>query len=381
MTSSGTTHDGAVDAGAAESSGTAESYGEAGRGDPFRLAGRRNRPKIAILAAAALLLAATSVTAVAVGASGISLRDVGWALWTRALGITISTDELATQTVVWELRLPRVGLAVAAGAGLAVAGVVLQGLLRNPMVSPFTLGISSAAAFGASLTILFGDSSGRGSVGMVASALGMALLCAGLLLGLSWLRQASPVTLILVGTALTYLFQALTSTMQYIASENQLSEIVRWSFGSVNAATWAQVAAVGIPVLVATALLIGQAGNLNAIAFAGDDAARSLGVHVPRTRLICSLLAVMLAAVIVSFTGVIGFVGLVAPHIARLLIGADHRFLLPFAAVAGAVLVLAADTAGRTLFSPAVIPVGIVVAFLGAPLFINLILTRRRQFL
>ncbi|WP_018639572.1 FecCD family ABC transporter permease [Parafrankia elaeagni] len=369
MTSSGTTHDGAADA------------GEAGRGDPFRLAGRRNRRKIAILAAAALLLAATSVTAVAVGASGISLRDVGWALWTRALGITISTDELATQTVVWELRLPRVGLAVAAGAGLAVAGVVLQGLLRNPMVSPFTLGISSAAAFGASLTILFGDPAGRGSVGMVASALGMALLCAGLLLGLSWLRQASPVTLILVGTALTYLFQALTSTMQYIASENQLAEIVRWSFGSVNAATWAEVVAVGVPVLVATALLIGQAGNLNAIAFAGDDAARSLGVHVPRTRLICSLLAVMLAAVIVSFTGVIGFVGLVAPHIARLLIGADHRFLLPFAALAGALLVLAADTAGRTLFSPAVIPVGIVVAFLGAPLFINLILTRRRQFL
>ncbi|WP_083473207.1 iron ABC transporter permease [Frankia sp. R43] len=364
-------------AGSTDSAGPAEPPED----DPFRLAARRARRKILILAAGALLLAVTSVAAVSVGASGVSLRDVGWALWTRAFGITIAADDLATQTVVWELRLPRIGLAVVAGAGLAIAGVVLQGLLRNPMVSPFTLGISSAAAFGASVTILFGDSTGRGDVTMVATALAAALLCAGLLLGLSWLRGASPVTLILVGTALTYLFQALTSTMQYIASENQLAEIVRWSFGSVNAATWGQVAAVGVPVGVALVLLTGQAANLNAIAFAGDDAARSLGVDVTRTRLVCSLLAVMLAAVIVSFTGVIGFVGLVAPHIARLIVGADHRFLLPFAAIAGALLVLAADTAGRTLFAPAVIPVGIVVAFLGAPLFINLVLTRRRQFL
>ncbi|MEX5712372.1 iron ABC transporter permease [Parafrankia sp. FMc6] len=251
---------------------------------------------------------------------------------------------------------------VAAGRRRCRRKVVLQGLLRNPMVSPFTLGISSAAAFGASLTILFGDSTGRGNLAMVGSALGMALLCSALLLGLSWFRRASPVTLILVGTALTYLFQALTSMMQYIASEHQLSEIVRWNFGSVNAATWGQVATVGLPVLAATTVLAGQAGNLNAIAFAGDDAARSLGVHVTRTRLVCSLLAVMLAAVIVSFTGVtgvigfVGFVGLVAPHIARLVIGADHRFLLPFAALAGTLLVLAADTAGRTLFAPAVIP-------------------------
>ncbi len=334
-----------------------------------------------MLAAAALLLLVAGVTAVAVGTRDISVTDVVHALWTRTFHVPVTPEELSTQTVVWELRMPRVGLAVTAGAGLAVAGVVLQGLLRNPMVSPFTLGISSAAGFGASLTILFGQAGGRGGITLVASALGMALLCAGLLLGLSWLRQASPVTLILIGTALTYLFQALTSTLQYVASEHQLAEIVRWNFGSVNAATWGQTVAVGLPVGVCLLVLGWQAGRLNAIAFAGDDAAHALGVNVARTRLVCSLIAVMLAAVVVSFTGVIGFVGLVAPHIARLLIGADHRFLIPFAAVTGSLLVLTADTVGRTLFSPAVIPVGIVVAFLGAPLFINLILTRRRQFL
>src|SRR5699024_9244864 len=148
-----------------------------------------------------------------------------------------------------------------------------------------------------------------------------------------------------------------------------------WTFGSVNDATWNDVWVVGAIVLVGLPISLWFAKDLNAVAFAGDDAAKSLGVNVTALRVGLITLAVLLASVVVSFCGVIGFVGLVGPHIARLIIGSDHRFLLPFSVLSGGLLLLVADTVGRTILAPAVIPVGIVVAFIGAPIFINLILT------
>lgn len=343
---------------------------------------RRGGRSLAVLAAGAGVLAAIALVAASVGSSGVTFSQAARAMWARAAGTALSPDELRIQTLVWELRFPRIAMAIAAGAGLSMAGVVMQGLLRNPLVSPFTLGISSAAACGASLALIFeGTFLGTGQVSVVASAFVFALGCAGLVLALSSRRRASPETLILVGMALTYLFAAITATLQYLASDEQLAEVVRWTFGSVNGAQWGEAVVVGAVVLACLPLLLYRASALNAVAFAGDDAARSLGVNVSRLRLTCSLLAVVLAATVVSFTGVIGFVGLVGPHIARLVIGPDYRFLVPFSAVSGAALLLVADTAGRTVFSPSVIPVGIVVSFIGAPLFLNLVLARRRSFL
>lgn len=322
------------------------------------------------------------VASVALGSSGTGFADAAWAIGTVVAGTEVTPEGERVQAVVWGLRLPRVALAVLGGAALSVAGVVMQGMLRNPLVSPFTLGISSAAAFGASVVILFvgAATGGRTDPAVVAGAFVAAAACAALLLGLSWLRGAAAVTLILVGMALNYLFGAATAALQYVATDQQLAQIVRWTFGSVNEADWTQTAAVAVVVAVAFPLLFARAGALDAVAFAGDDAARGLGVDVTGLRVTGSLASVALTAVVVSFTGVIAFVGLVGPHIARLIIGAGHRHLLPFAAVSGAVLLLAADTLGRTVVSPVVVPVGIVVSFLGAPLFLNLVLARRRSF-
>src|SRR5690606_12987665 len=249
---------------------------------------------------------------------------------------------------------------------------------RNPLVSPFTLGVSPAAAFGAaSVILLTGGAAGSSSWPVIGGALAAALAVSAVVLGLASAKSMATATLLLLGIALTQLFEALTAALQFLADENTLQAIVRWTFGSVNDAGWQEVRVVGVVALAALPVLLWFAKDLNAVAFAGDDAARSLGVNVNALRVGLIALAVVLASVVVSFCGVIGFVGLVGPHIARLAIGADHRFLLPFSFLSGGLLLLAADTVGRTVIAPSVVPVGIVVAFVGAPVFINLIMARR----
>lgn len=283
--------------------------------------------------------------------------------------------------VLLNLRLPRALMAIVGGAGLAASGVAMQAITRNPLVSPYTLGISPAAAFGASLMILFGLASipDTGRYWIVGGAFVSAIVCAALVLGLSALRGITSAMLVLGGIGLTYLFSALTATVQFVATEQQLAAIVQWTFGSLNGSTWDEIAVAGVVIVAVLPTLQAHAWALNAMASGGDDVAVSLGFAVGRTRAIVTCASVLATAAIVSFTGVIAFVGLVAPHIARMLIGADHRMLLPFAAIVGAVLLLTADLVGRLAFAPVLIPVGIVVAYLGVPLFIHLLLSRRQD--
>src|SRR5699024_4552535 len=205
----------------------------------------------------------------------------------------------------------------------------------------------------------------------IAGAMAMALAVSAVVLGIATARRMAVATLLLLGIAMTQIFEALTSALQFTANENTLQAIIRWTFGSVNDALWSDVLIVGVITLIAIPLTLFFSKDLNAIAFAGDDAARSFGVNVGPVRIGLIALAVTLAAVVVSFCGIVG------PHIARLAIGADHRHLLPFAALSGGLLLLVADAVGRTVLAPAVVPVGIVVAFIGGPVFIYLILTRR----
>ncbi|PWV55134.1 iron ABC transporter permease [Nocardiopsis sp. L17-MgMaSL7] len=331
-----------------------------------------------VLGAGAFVSVLAVAWCVTVGTAGAGLSDVWHAVRLSVFGGVLADEFAQTYAIITNLRLPRALLAFAAGAALSVAGVVMQGLLRNPLVSPFTLGVSPAAAFGASLAILLtGGSAGSASWLVIASALVTALAVSALVLGLASAKAMSTATLLLLGIALTQLFEAMTSALQFVADENTLQAIVRWTFGSVNDASWSDVRLVGATALLALPLLWYFAKDLNAVAFAGDDAARSLGVNVTALRVGLIIVSVVLASVVVSFCGVIGFVGLVGPHIARLVIGADHRYLLPFSFLTGGLLLLVADTVGRTVLAPSVIPVGIVVAFIGAPVFINLILTRK----
>lgn len=284
------------------------------------------------------------------------------------------------QAILVTLRLPRTLLAIIAGAGLAAAGVAMQGITRNPLVSPYTIGISPAASFGASLAILASGDGGAGSYApVVIAAFLAALACAFLVLGLSALRGVTGTILVLSGVGLSYLFGALSSTLQFVATEQQLAVIVHWALGSVNGATWQAVIVTGVILGIVLPVLAAHSWALNAFAAGGDEVASSLGFPVARTRVVVTVAAVLVTAAIVSYAGVIGFVGLVAPHIGRLVVGGDHRVLLPFSALVGALLLLLADLAGRLLFAPVVVPAGIVVAYLGVPIFLHLLLGRARQ--
>jgi iron complex transport system permease protein len=279
--------------------------------------------------------------------------------------------------VVWHLRLPRVLMGIAAGAGLAAAGSAMQGVTRNPLVSPFTVGISSAAAFGASTAIMFGVGyAGYGTYIIILSAFVGALGCALLVFGLTRLKKTSAETLVLAGIALTYFFGSLTAILQFFANEQQLNAMVNWTFGTLSGADWNRIAIVTAILAISLPILIRLSWDLNAIFSGGDETAKSLGIDTSRVRTLVLLISSFIAAGIICFTGIIGFVGLVGPHVARMAIGEDHRFLLPASCIVGSILVVGADIVGRTVMDPIILPIGIVISFVGVPMFLYLMMTR-----
>ncbi|MDF2955375.1 FecCD family ABC transporter permease [Candidatus Alkanophaga liquidiphilum] len=284
------------------------------------------------------------------------------------------------EKIVCDIRLPRVFMALVVGAVLALAGTVMQAILRNPLASPFTIGISSAAGFGAALAIILGVSLTRSTIWVIAgNAFVFAVLDALLIYGLSRRKGATPETMILAGIAFMYLWSGMTSFLQYVGEAHAVQEALFWMFGDLTRATWLKL---GVTSLIAAACipyLVLRAWDLNVLML-GDETAKSLGVDARRVRLTSMLFASLLTAGAVCFIGTIGFVGLVAPHIVRMIIGGDHRFLLPASSLFGAALLLACDTAARTVLAPEILPVGIVTSFMGVPLFLYLILRRRREY-
>ncbi len=279
--------------------------------------------------------------------------------------------------IVWNFRLPRIAMAVLAGWGLAVGGTLTQAILRNPLASPFTLGVASGAGFGAVVGIVL--SHGLSNEAVAGGAFLVALVTALLILAVARIKNASSETLILAGVAFMYLFSSLTSFMQYVSTMEQVHQIVFWFFGSLSKVGWTEIGIAAVMVLTPAPLLMKWGWDLNLL-MSGDDAARTLGVRVDRVRTLGVMLASLMAAGAICFCGVIGFVGLVAPHIARLIIGTDHRFLLPASGLLGAILILNADTLGRSIWAPQVIPIGIMTAFIGVPFFFYLMLRRRKEY-
>jgi iron complex transport system permease protein len=277
--------------------------------------------------------------------------------------------------------------AIVAGAGLSVAGAAMQSILRNPLGSPYTLGISHAAAFGAAFSVIV---LGAGTVQSSAadavildnpyivtiSAFSWALISTFVVLLLAKLRKASPATMILAGVALGSLFTAGYTAMQYFASETELASIVFWTFGDIGRATWRDFYIMLAAVVPSSAYFLRKSWDYDVLD-SGDESAKGLGVDVEKLRLHGMLLSCLVTALIVSFVGIIGFVGLVVPHIIRRIIGGNERYLIPTSFVLGAVLLLASDTAARTIIAPMVLPVGILTSFLGAPLFIYLVVQGR----
>lgn len=287
-------------------------------------------------------------------------------------------------STVWLSRMPRAVAAILVGAGLAVSGTVMQSILRNPMASSYTLGISSAAAFGAAFAIIFLTGGTVRYIGIAfthpftvtISAMVFCMIATGAILLLSKYAGVTAETMVLAGIAISAIFSAGLTLMQYMADSVQLSNIVAWTFGSLGSVSWMWNFILMFALIPATLYFMSNRWTFNAID-AGDDVARGLGINTGRFRTAAMVAASMLAAMMVVGFGIIAFVGLIAPHIARMVVGGDHRFLIPVSMLFGSILLLLADTAARTMFSPLVLPVGILTALLGGPLFIYLILKKR----
>ena len=299
---------------------------------------------------------------------------------------TITGHSVSTKwdLIIWNIRLPQALAAIVAGAGLSVAGVAMQSILRNPIASPFTLGISNAGAFGAAVSVVvLGTGKMQSTVANAVTinnpyltttvALFFCLLATGVILLISSIRGASPEVMVLAGVALSSLFTAGTAFLQYFADDTQLAAVVFWTFGDVGRVTWTELEIMAGVVLLAVIFFVANCWNYNAID-AGDETAKGLGVNVERTRLVGMVIAALVSAVIVAFLGVIGFIGLVCPHMVRRVIGDDQRYLIPGSTLFGGILLLASDTAARLIISPYVLPVSILTAFMGAPVFIYLLL-------
>ncbi|SEF99264.1 FecCD family ABC transporter permease [Marinobacterium lutimaris] len=288
--------------------------------------------------------------------------------------------DAATRVIIWEVRLPYALMALVVGAALGLAGAEMQTVLNNPLASPFTLGVGAAATLGASLVIvfpvgLFGLST---AVMLPLSAFVFATAASGLILLLSRFFGAGVHTVVLFGIALLFGLNALVGLLQFIADYDALQQIVFWTMGSLARASIDKVLVVALVLFCCLPFSMAQSWSLTALR-SGEDQARSLGIRVERLRLIVLVRVSLLTAVALSFVGEIGFIGLVGPHIARLLLGEDHRFFLPGSALAGALLLSLSSIASKLLVPGILLPVGIVTALVGIPLFLALIITRGRE--
>ncbi|MFC6643890.1 MULTISPECIES: FecCD family ABC transporter permease [Sulfitobacter] len=288
--------------------------------------------------------------------------------------------DVQMRVVVWDIRMPMAMLAVTVGASLSLAGAQMQTILANPLASPFTLGLSAAASFGAALAMVLGVALFPAAISLMVpiNAFLMAMAAALLIFGLSTLRGVTVETIILLGIALVFSFNAALALLQYFASEQALSAVVFWTMGSLTKATWGKVAVTAVVLALCVPLFARRAWALTAIRL-GEARAAAMGVPVRRLRLEALFLVSLLAAVPVSFVGTIGFIGIVGPHVARLLLGEDQRFFLPGAMLAGALILSATSVLSKALLPGAVLPIGIITALVGVPFFAALILTKGRK--
>lgn len=292
-------------------------------------------------------------------------------------GLVTPSWSIAEETIVYQIRLPRILLGASVGAALAIAGATMQGLFKNPMADPFIIGISSGAALGASLAIVLGaDAFGIYAIPLMAF-LG-ATTAAFVVYNIARVGGKVPVeTLLLAGIAVGAFLSAATSFMMYISGE-RLHQIILWMMGGLWVSNWAQVQ-MALPLICAGMLALYLfAKDLN-VMLLGEEPAQHLGIGVESLKKIVLVCASLVTAVAVSVSGLIGFVGLIIPHMVRILTGPDHRILLPASALVGSIFLVWADTLARTIITPTELPVGIITALFGAPFFVYLLRTRKRS--
>ncbi len=292
--------------------------------------------------------------------------------------ITGNISNATLDFVIMEYRMPRILVGLIAGAGLAVGGAVMQSALRNPLADSYTTGVSSGAGFGAALAIVVGTTLSVGEYAIVVNAFVFSMVPTLVIIAVSRMKSASQTTMIMAGIAIMYIFNAMTTVIKLWADPEDLASLYRWQVGTLASTSWEQIPLMFGVVLVGCIALQLTSRELNALS-TGDESAKALGVDADKLRILCLVIVAIMTASIVSFTGLIGFVGLVAPHMVRLVIGPNNRYLIPASALFGAALLTVADLVGRTILSPTVLQVGVITAFLGGPLFLWLIIRKKGE--
>ncbi len=331
-------------------------------------------------------------------AAMIAMFFVSLAVGTRSLSVTEvytlfidhlkgATYDKATQyeiwfddNIVWNYRVPRAIFALVAGAGLAVAGAAMQSVMKNPLADPYTTGISSGAMLGVALAMVLGFVAGEAGIdgyGTVLNSMIFAMIPVLMIYTMAPFLNRSPATLILAGTAVSYLFSSLTTLLLVSTDSGTLSMVYRWQVGNLGDLSWDSVPFVLAACAAGTAVLMVLSNKLNLMSLDDKDA-RALGLDSEKLRLVCLMVLSFMAASVISFVGIIAFVGLIVPHMVRMLIGSDYRFVIPASAAVGGAFLLGCDIVSRAIDVSATIPVGVVTSLIGAPIFLYLIIRQKR---
>jgi iron complex transport system permease protein len=327
-----------------------------------------------------VLLAVSAVLAIGLGSAVVPPAETVRYLWAALSGGVIQADEVVRYQIIWQIRTPRVLLAAVVGAGLGVVGVAVQAMVRNALADPYILGVSSGASVGAVLVSVLGALSALGihavSAGAFLGALGATLLVH---LVARSPTGVTPLRLVLTGVALSFGFQAVMSVIVYLApSSEATATVLFWTMGSFGAATWSSLPVVAVVVVLGILVLRGLARPLDVLAL-GDETSASLGVDAAGQRRILFAVTAVMTGAMVAVSGAIGFVGLVIPHIVRIAVGADHRRVLTVAPLLGALLMVWVDLFSRVVVAPRELPLGVITALIGVPVFLTLM--RRRGYL
>ena len=336
------------------------------------------RRKWLVLSVLVVILLACVVVSISVGSSGLTIPEILTAL--------LGKGTQQTHAIVWNIRMPRIVTGIVVGAALALAGCVMQNVLRNPLASSSTLGVSQGASFGAAFAIVCLDAGAQVNASTSAAAAisisnpYIVTLCAFIggflttvvILGLSRVAKVSPATMVLAGVALSSLFSGGTTIVQYFADDVKVASVVYWTFGDLGRANWREIGLIFAITAVSLLYFLCNRWNFNAME-SGADTAKSLGVPVDRLILLSMTLCSLMAAVSTAFVGCISFIGLISPHMVRRFVGNDYRFLIPASALTGAILLVLSELTSRIIVAPSILPIGALTSFLGAPMFLYMI--------
>ena len=339
---------------------------------------RYTRRKLLFIVACIVAMVLVIGYAATIGSSNISFMEVYETIFNHFFNPDAVDPD--ADWAIFTIRLPRIMAGLIAGMTLGVAGAAMQSMMKNPLADPYTTGISSGASFGATLALGLGLSFAGfgGSLSLVLFAFVFSLIPAAVIILVSSLRATSAATMILAGIAVMYLFNACTTLIKLGLSDASLASVFNWSVGDLSAVTWNDCGIMVCFTIVGTITLLLMSKKLN-ILITGDKNATALGLDAHKLRIVLLILISLMAASVVCFTGIIGFIGLVSPHIVRMFLGSDNRYLIPAAAVFGGVLLMVSDLIARVILAPTFLPVGVITSFIGGPIFLYLLIKQRRS--